>query len=122
MGLDGGFLGFVFIFVHSRGAHIYGQRGKYALSTNAQQIPSEGDTGLDESHSKQEHLEQSLHLLNTETRAYFQNVIKEETKWNEMTTEAEKVDTLHKYSEALLSIIQFERIHNLIYGSQIRLL
>jgi hypothetical protein len=67
-------------------------------------------------------LESELNLFNKQTREQFQAAIKKESEWDKVDDFKNKFEVLLRYSEALYIVLFFERIYNLIFGSQIGIL
>lgn len=67
-------------------------------------------------------LEKTLTIFTTETMDLFKSFVLKETKYDLLLTDKEKYETLLKYSVSLYIIYKFERIYDLIYGTQIIIL
>ena len=92
----------------------------------SQQKQENVENGLPE-HGKKientnENIEKTLGLFSQLTINKAISVVNDESKVNEIKVDAEKIETLHKYSQALYLILSFERIYNVIFGSQLYIL
>ena len=96
--------------------------GKYGIETELSKKQLETQNVLEKPKTKMTTIEKGLNLISDDTRKRIQIAIKQETELDKVKDESEKTQLLLKYSEALYVILRFERIYNLIYGSQIKLL
>jgi hypothetical protein len=71
---------------------------------------------------KNEVLEKGLGIFSNHTLERVSNKVQEESKVNTFKSTEDKIDILHKYSQALYLILTFERLYNSIYGSQLDIL
>lgn len=86
---------------------------------NAERIvPEQGP----KNQTKNEVLEKGLGIFSDYTLERASNVVDDESKVKTFETTEAKVEILHKYSQALYLILNFERFYNLIYGSQLYIL
>lgn len=63
-----------------------------------------------------------MRLFSEETIKGAENVIKTVTDYDGLTKDSERINVLLKYCELLFILNHFERIYNLIFGSQLRIL
>lgn len=96
--------------------------GKYALDTEPQQNQIKAGTASEAKETKIEKIEKSLNVISEDTRKIFQEAINKETEIDKIKNPEEKSKALYNYAEALYIHLQFGRIYNLIFGSQISLL
>ena len=96
--------------------------GKFGIETELSKKQLETQNVLEKPKSKMTTIEKSLNLISDDTRNRIQTAIIQETELDKVKDESEKNQLLLKYSEALYVILRFERIYNLIFGSQIKLL
>ena len=101
----------------------YGKLGAEATQQQ-QQIENPDKTLLEQSahESKNEIVEKALGLFSQQTIERAKSVVNNESNVNEISDIKDKVDVLHKYSQALYLILSFERIYNVIFGSQLYIL
>lgn len=69
-----------------------------------------------------ENIEKTLGLFSVPTLARVKSLVENESKINEFSDDATKFQALVKYSQALYLILSFERLYNIIFGSQLSLL
>lgn len=96
--------------------------GSYGFDAEPTTNQQETDKLLKAEELKIGTIEKSLNLFSEETRKMFQESILLETEIDKIKDEKEKVEAFRNYSEALYSILHFERIYSNIFGSQIKLL
>lgn len=72
--------------------------------------------------TKNEVLEKGLGIFSNHTLEKVSNKVDEESKVNALESPKDKIEILHKYSQALYLILTFERLYNSIYGSQLDIL
>ncbi len=78
--------------------------------------------GQSQSDRPNENIEKALGLFSQPTLDRAKKLVEDESKINEISDINFKVEALVKYSEALYLILSFERIYNLIFGSQLYIL
>lgn len=81
-------------------------------------LPEKGN----KSSVKNEVLEKGLGIFSYHTLERVSKKVDEESKVDTFENQEDKVEVLHKYSQALYLILTFERFYNLIYGSQLDIL
>ena len=72
--------------------------------------------------TKNELLEKGLGIFSAQTLERASSVVDDESKVETFENVDDKVEILHKYSQALYLILNFERYYNSIYGSQLYIL
>lgn len=71
---------------------------------------------------KNEVLEKGLGVFSKHTLERASNIVDDESKVKTFENNEDKVEILHKYSQALYLILNFERFYNSIFGSQLYIL
>jgi len=69
-----------------------------------------------------ETIQKVLGIFSQETIERAEKVVNNESKVEGISDDSDKVKTLHKYAQALYLIFTFERIYNIIFGSQLYIL
>lgn len=69
-----------------------------------------------------ENLDKALGLFSNETLQFFEDAVLKETNLKDFKTSEERESVLYKYSQAIYLIMHFNKIYQMIFGSQIRLL
>lgn len=72
--------------------------------------------------STNENIDNFLSLFNPLTITEYENAVKKETNLDNYTTPEEREYVLFRYSQAIYLIMHFNKIYELIFGSQIKLL
>ena len=72
--------------------------------------------------AKNDTVDKILGLFSNQTIERAVTVVNNESKVNEAQETEQKIEILHKYSQALYLILSFERIYNVIFGSQLFIL
>lgn len=91
--------------------------GKLAAETSATKQNASETTLLEN-----ETVQQVLGSYSYETISKFVKIVNNESKIEVLHDDPEKVRILHKYSQAILLIHTFERLYNVIFGSQLLIL
>lgn len=96
--------------------------GKPLKEDVAKPLPENADKVSKITTTKASSLEKSLSLFSDATRSKIQEVVENESEISAVETDKERAEILFNYSEAILTILIFERIYNLIFGSQLAIL